>query len=447
MATTVKLAPPEEDMVLRLCALDVPWVVVPPIQRVLLFDDAGGQLPPFPFLVGSLRASLTATLARFPPLAGRVVFLPSTGDAAIDCSASYSGGGGVRFVVAEMDDADARKLAADADHDVDAFRAFTPELQTDALPAEVLAVRVTRLKGGVAVGVAVHHAVADGRSLWRFLEAWAGACRGDDAVLVAAPPTFDLPDVALPAGGEELVRSTLRKYAPHLPLANPQFARNPINMPRRTFTLAAQLIHRLKQRIVNLTTSVPSVQPTMAAPSSFVAITALTWVSFVRSKHPVTISDADDVYLLFFFDCRGRRGIDPQVSDNYFGTCITGFLVKATASELLAEDGVAVAAAALQGEVRRAAENPVSGWNWLDLFSWLPQDRLVNVSGSTRFPAYEVADFGWGAPSRTELVSVNNGQVVLIAAKGGCGGVQASVCMHPDHMDAFNAHFLNCLVD
>jgi hypothetical protein len=79
--------------------------------------------------------------------------------------------------------------------------------------------------------------------------------------------------------------------------------------------------------------------------------------------------------------------------------------------------------------------------------SWLPLDRFVNVSGSTRFPAYEAANFGWGAPARTELVTMNNGgQVVLVAAKGDGGGVQASVCMEPDHMDAFNSHFLSYLV-
>jgi hypothetical protein len=210
-----RVSPPPEDLVLRLSALDAQWLTIPVIQRVLLFDDAGGELPPFASLASSLRASLEATLARFPPLAGRIVFLPSTGDAAIDCSASDSdGSGGVRFVVAEMDDADARRLAGDADHDVDAFKALVPELAVEALPVEVLALQVTRLKGGVAVGVAMHHAVVDGRSVWSFLEAWAAACRGDDAV---DAPTFDRAVVALP-GGEELARSTLRKYTPDLPL-------------------------------------------------------------------------------------------------------------------------------------------------------------------------------------------------------------------------------------
>jgi hypothetical protein len=199
----------ESSALLRLSALDAPWILVPLIQRVLIYD---GQLPPFASLVGSLRASLAATLARFPPLAGRIVFLPSTGDAAIDCSGSELDGG-VRFLVAEMDEADAEKLAGDADHDVDTFQQLLPELATSPLPVEVLAVQVTRLRGGVAIGVALHHAVVDGRALWMFLEAWAAACRGD---AVAVEPTFDRAAIALP-GGEELTRSTLRKYMPNLP--------------------------------------------------------------------------------------------------------------------------------------------------------------------------------------------------------------------------------------
>uniref|UniRef100_A0ACD5ZVC6 Uncharacterized protein n=1 Tax=Avena sativa TaxID=4498 RepID=A0ACD5ZVC6_AVESA len=203
--------PPGDSSLLRLSALDAPWLLVPLIQRVLIYE---GQLPPFESIVSSLLASLATSLARFPPLAGKIVFLPSTGDVAVDCSGSELDGG-VRFIVAEMDEADAVKLSGHADHDVDTFQQLLPELETNALPAEVLAVQVTRLRGGVAIGVALHHAVVDGRSLWMFLEAWAAACRGDTA---AVAPSFGRAAIALP-GGDELTRSTLRKYMPCLPLA------------------------------------------------------------------------------------------------------------------------------------------------------------------------------------------------------------------------------------
>uniref|UniRef100_A0ACD5ZXQ4 Uncharacterized protein n=1 Tax=Avena sativa TaxID=4498 RepID=A0ACD5ZXQ4_AVESA len=229
------------------------------------------------------------------------------------------------------------------------------------------------------------------------------------------------------------------------------FPASPIVVPRRTFTITEERIDHLKQRVAQLIrptheSSAEAARP----PSSFVAVAALAWVSYVQSKHPSAISADQDVYLYFFFDIRGRRGIVPPVSESYFGTCVTGCLAKGKAGDLLAEDGIATAAAAVQGEVRRALENPLANWDWIALAaSTLSLDAaLVSISGSTRFPAYEAANFGWGPLGRTELVTMNSaGQVVLVAAKGGGGGVQASVCMNADHMEAFDSHFTSSSLD
>ncbi|KAL6840825.1 hypothetical protein ACP4OV_029351 [Aristida adscensionis] len=428
--------PPEP---LRLSALDALWIALPLIQRVLVFDGgAGGDLPPFASVVAALRASLADTLARFPPLAGKVVHLPSTGDAAIDCTAEGVAAG-VRFLVAESDDADVPRLAADPDHDLEAFRGLVPALDAGALPAETFAAQVTRLRrgGGVALGVAMHHGVADGRSVWRFLQAWAAACRGEgEADAAAAPPAFDRAALKLP-GGEELARSVLRKYAPELPVATMAGVLVRPNLARRTFTFSAHQMRRLKHRIA---TADPATPP----PSSFVAVAALAWVSFVRAKHPAVVSPADEVTLFFLADVRTR--LDPPPGDAYFGTCVAGCLARAAARDLLLAGGVgiAAAAAAVQAEVRRAAAAPLALWDWMELVGRVDLERVVNMTGSTRFPAYEAADFGWGAPARTELVTMNHdGQVVLLAGKGGGGGVQASVSIHEAHMDAFRAHFLS----
>jgi hypothetical protein len=160
---------------------------------------------------------------------------------------------------------------------------------------------------------------------------------------------------------------------------------------------------------------------------------ALAWVSAVRARHPDVVTSPDDEVTLFFFaDCRAR--LDPPPGDGYFGTCISGCLAR----DLLAEDdddSLARAAAAV------AAEEPLALWDWMSLAGSVDLDRLVNVSGSTRFPAYQVADFGWGPPTRTELVTMNHdGQVVLV---GGKGGVQASVSLNPAHMDAFKSSFFS----
>ncbi|CAL5010454.1 unnamed protein product [Urochloa decumbens] len=431
--------PPEP---LRLSALDAQWVTLPLIQRLLIFVDGAGSFPPFESAVAALRASLAETVARFPPLAARIVHQPATGDAAIDCTAAgVAAAGGVRFLVAQMG-ADAARLAGEEEHDAAAFGRLVPALDAGQLPAETMAAQVTRLRGGLALGVAVHHAVADGRSVWMFLEAWAAACRGDVGAAVAAPPAFDRAAVRLP-GGEELTRAVLRKYAPDLPLAAVAGHLIRPNLSRRTFTITAQDMRRLKQRITD------DLSPAAAAPppSSFVAVAALAWVSFVHAKHPAGIVSADDeVYLFFFADCRTR--LDPPPGDNYFGTCISGCLARTAARDLLAENGLSVAAAAVAAEIRRAAVDPLAGWDWMSTVEGVNLDRLVNLAGSTRFSAYEATDFGWGPPGRTELVTMNHdGQVVVVAGKkggdGGAGGVQASVSLHPVHMDAYKSHFLS----
>nr|CAB3482304.1 unnamed protein product [Digitaria exilis] len=422
------------------------------VARLLIFSDsddggaAGGNTnvpPPFASAVASLRASLAETLTRFPPLAGRIVHLPDTGDAAFDCTAAGVAGG-VRFIAAEMIGVDAARLAGEEEHDAEVFRRLVPELDAGELPAETMAAQVTRLRGGMAIGVAVHHAVVDGRSVWRFLEAWAAACRGggeDDDDDVEPPPTFDRAAIELPSG-EELARAVLRKHAPDLPKAAVAGRLVQPNLSRRTFSITARDMQCLKHRIAD-------VSPTghaATSPSSFIAVASLAWVSFVHAKHRAgNVSPNDEVYLSFFADCRTR--LNPPPGDHYFGVCISGCLARVTARDLLAENGVGVAAVLVAEQVRRAMLDALAGWDWRSTVKEVDKDRVVILSGSNKFSAYEVTDFGWGLPARTELVTMNHdGQVVLVAGKKGGdsdGGMQASVSLHPAHMGMYKSYFLS----
>ncbi|TVU43019.1 hypothetical protein EJB05_09449, partial [Eragrostis curvula] len=341
--------PPEP---LLLSAMDAEWLAHPLMQCLLIFVGGGGDrsiIPPFPSVVAALRASLAGTVARFPTLGGRIVRLPATGDAAIDCGAHD--GGGVRFVVADQSDgADARRLAGDADHDSEAFRRLVPALDAGRLPAETMAVMVTRLRGGVALGVAMHHAVVDGRSFWRFVQAGNATRR-------------------------RRRRTTVRRSSS--PAAR--------SSPGACFGISVQQLQRLKQRIAERSPR------RAAAPSSFVAVVALAWVSFVRAKHPDVIGPSDEVTLFFFADC--RTCLDPPPGDSYFGTCITGCLARATARDLLAEDD---------------------------------DDSVAHAAAA---------------------VAEEDGQVVLLAGKGGDASVQVSVSLNPAHMEAFKSYFMSYLAD
>ncbi|GJN26283.1 hypothetical protein PR202_gb14204 [Eleusine coracana subsp. coracana] len=131
-----------------------------------------------------------------------LVHLADTVDVAISCFVSDDGG---KFVVTESG-ADARRLALDEEHDVYTFERLVPKVYMTVLPASVLVVQATRLEGGsMPIGVTVHHGVADGRSLWRFMEAWVASCHGDTP---PALPTFDRLLVR-PTSVEELDQSIM----------------------------------------------------------------------------------------------------------------------------------------------------------------------------------------------------------------------------------------------
>ncbi|BAF23018.2 Os08g0174100 [Oryza sativa Japonica Group] len=223
-------APVERERV-GLSFFDTPWVVLPPIQRVFLYEMSaaaaadGGGGDGFAAAVERLKGSLAATLVLYLPLAGKLVYVEETEDVVVDCAAADDADAGVAFVEAEAEDAaaedmDVLRLAGDEAHDVAAFLALVPELDTRALPAPVLSVQATRLGGGagLALGLSVHHAVADGRAVWQFMEAWSSAARVGSPVTKSLGAPHYRREAAIPQpDGGELARHMLKLVAPKLP--------------------------------------------------------------------------------------------------------------------------------------------------------------------------------------------------------------------------------------
>ncbi|KAF0890829.1 hypothetical protein E2562_004310 [Oryza meyeriana var. granulata] len=403
------------------------------MQHVLFYEVAG--LPPFDSVVRSLQSSLNATLESFAPLAGKLAYLEDTGDVAIACSASD----GVKFVTAESD-ADARRLAGDELHDLQTFEQLVPELDMSKLPTSVLAVQATRLEGGLAVGVMVHHGIADGKSFWIFVEAWAAACRGETP---AATPCFDRSAIKLHIV-VEIARSVLRKYTPKLPVVPEQnlFVGEHKRFTRRTFTVDAKQLERLKQSIAR--DGEARGEPLVRPPPTFVAVIAMAWTLFARCK--TTAADDGEVFVLFLADVRER--LDPPVDARYFGTCLSLCVARLPVNDLHGDCALAAAASSIQEEILKLAEDPRAGWEFMSLMkkTGIDMDRTMNVSGSPVFRPYDVADFGWGKPRRTEPIRMNHdGQVALVRDKDG-RGVQVSVSLHqPAHMVAFKSELLELL--
>uniref|UniRef100_A0A453DSE4 Anthocyanin 5-aromatic acyltransferase n=1 Tax=Aegilops tauschii subsp. strangulata TaxID=200361 RepID=A0A453DSE4_AEGTS len=212
-------------------------------------------------------------------------------------------------------------------------------------------------------------------------------------------------------------------------------------LARRTFYLGADEIRSLRRRIDDLASAEAGGDAPKPKPvSTFVALAALSWTAFVRSKG---LAAGDDTYLAFLADLRSR--LDPCVSEAYLGNCVRACLAScADAADLLGQAGILRAARAVQAAVAEMEAAPLSGTDkgWMQKLMRLPFQRLTNVAASPRFRAYEAADFGFGKPARVELVSMNHdGEMVLVGGRGD-GEVQASVSINPAHMDAFKACIL-----
>uniref|UniRef100_A0A0E0EXI9 Uncharacterized protein n=1 Tax=Oryza meridionalis TaxID=40149 RepID=A0A0E0EXI9_9ORYZ len=417
-----------------LSPFDAYWVVLPPVRRVFLFPSPPPP-PPFGDVVRALRDSLEAVLPAFYPFVGALVYSPEEEEGSV--SIVVDAGGGVAFVEAETDLDIGRLVDEGEEHDEDALRQLVPDIRRDELPAPVMAAQVTEFVGGgggVAVGVAVHHAAADGRGLWRFLEMWSAAAATAAAAAMAtgvrealpSPPPPPLHDRTLVRfdGDGELARLFLRQIAPDLP----KIVHAPLRQCRlsRRTTFAAPAVKLLKQR---------ATAGGGKAPSTFAAMAAHGWVSIARAS-----GLADDgggpVFAVFLADARAL--MSPPAPGAYAGNCVA-----VCAASLEGADAHARAAAAVGGAVDAARRDPLGDRaRWHDKFARIPPGRAVIMAGSPCFPAYAV-EFGLGRPAaRAELASMNHdGEVVLVGGRE-AGSVQASVAIAADKMPAFREMFV-----
>nr|CAD1837084.1 unnamed protein product [Ananas comosus var. bracteatus] len=125
-----------------------------------------------------------------------VFFYSATPSAAADVGILKSSlSTGVDFFEARAADADLSEILSSDESDLNELKKFLPCSKgeascCDSEPTVILSVQATVFRcGGIAVGACVSHKIADGRSLFLFLQAWAAAVRGSFSSENA--PSFD----------------------------------------------------------------------------------------------------------------------------------------------------------------------------------------------------------------------------------------------------------------
>ncbi|XP_037470986.1 malonyl-coenzyme A:anthocyanin 3-O-glucoside-6''-O-malonyltransferase-like, partial [Triticum dicoccoides] len=309
LESAVVAPPPAPETSLPLTFFDVYWLNSPPVERVFLYrltpDTTGNDLVPSA-IISSLRSSLSQALRAYFPLAGRLRLTPGTADR---YELHYQPGDGVAFTVAGYA-VDVDELAADGPREVARILSLVPPLSTGVGP--VLALQATVLRGGLAIGISLHHAACDGASSTRFLHTWAAASSGAaappppvvDRSLVTKDPSFShIYDIYV----GDLTSTEEMEY---VEMSSDKLL--------ATFTLSREDIQRVKDVVFSAAGDAGAPPPRC---SSLVATFGFIWSCYQRAKDDAEASSGDPTYILFSVDHRSRIKPDP-VPDEYLGNCI-----------------------------------------------------------------------------------------------------------------------------
>ncbi|KAJ0963123.1 hypothetical protein J5N97_028245 [Dioscorea zingiberensis] len=432
----VKAQPPPQLPADQKCHL-TPWdlAMFSPhyIQKGHLFANLPAALS-IDMIVQNLKASLSAALHHFYPLAGRFATENELDDDGkvtgmfvfIDCNNE-----GAEFVHADAQLISVEDVLAPAS-DVPTFvRSLFPldgAVNHDGHSIPLLAVQLTVLADGVFLGCSFNHAVGDGTSFWHFFNTWAEISRSDKSahfhdVTLSRPPVHDRyfidgakPPLKLPFTDES---EFIERYSP-APLRE------------KVFHFSSEVIAKLKEK-ANQELGTSKI-------SSFQSLSALMWRCITRARR----FPAEQVT-----SCRvaiqNRARLQPALSPDYFGNSIYSLRITATAGELLGngfgwvawvihEGVVAHTDDAIRGMVRKWMDAPmVYKLSMFDEFS-------VVMGSSPRFDMYG-CEFGWGKAVALRSGSGNksDGKVSSYPGREGGGSVDLEVCLNPQSMAALEA--------
>ncbi|KAK1319176.1 BAHD acyltransferase [Acorus calamus] len=363
-----------------------------------------------------LRSSLSDTLTRFYPLAGRIKKCPSSDKIYVECNDE-----GVEFTTSRVE------------HDLDSFLADPPIMQLGQLfpmggssfssyDRPLLSVQFNEFTpgGGCALGVTMSHKLADGTSFMEFLKAWADVTRGrgvhacpkfESAALF--PPRDVLPEIQITPAAQSTARLLIRARQLETLRDSPAYAQERARTPTRVEAVIA-LLWRCAMRAA---------------------------VGEARARRPEGLVPVNL-----------RPRMRPQLTEDYFGNLFAvvypsggervgeeheqGFLEGRLREAISGLNGatheelMAAAAVAAERAVKAAAERAVA------IAAGAEEVERYMFTSWCRFPFYET-DFGWGEPAWVAVPPFDlKNWFVLMSARGG-DGVEVWAGLEEAEMEGF----------
>ncbi|XP_052289117.1 shikimate O-hydroxycinnamoyltransferase-like [Citrus sinensis] len=381
-----------------------------------------------------LKEALSKALVLFYPVAGRLG-INENGRIEIQCN-----GEGVLFVEAETDFA------------IDDFKDFTPRLEFQKLvpnpavdhssnisshPLLVLQVlpntpftgKYTYFKcEGTALGVGLHHTLADGVSALHFINTWASIARGDTTI---TPPFFD--------------RTLLKAHIPpspkfhHIEYDPPPFLKIPTspsefeNISTATFDITREQLNTLKAKSKK--------DDETANFTTYEALAAHIWRCVSKAR-----CLPDDQPTKLYIATDGRFRINPKLPLGYFGNALFTATPVTLSGDLQSEPLPSTVKRIQKALKQMTDEYLKSALDYLEVQSDLTslvrgastfRSPNLNINNWRRLPLYD-ADFGWGRPIfMGPAVVVYEGTIYMLASPNNDGGLLLIVRLEADHMQLF----------
>ncbi|XP_010035162.2 BAHD acyltransferase DCR [Eucalyptus grandis] len=391
----------------QLVTFDLPYLAFFYNQKLMFYK--GGD---FEGMVAKLKDGLELVLEEFYQLAGKLG-KDEEGVFRVEYDDNMDG---VEVVEVAAEAVSVEDLAAEEGTSI--FKDFIPYngiLNLEGLHRPLLAIQLTKLKDGLAIGCAFNHAILDGNSTWHFMSSWAQACGGSPAV--SAPLFLD----------RTKSRNTRVKLDPSL-LPNPSaLSSEPPEPPlrERVFRFSESSIDKIKSMVNASTPSGGSMTF-----STFQALSVHIWRHVTKAR---CLKPEDVTVFTVFVDCRKR--VDPPVPETYFGNLIQAIFTGTAAGLLLAhppEFGAAIIQKAILAHDAKAIDERNKMWeSQPKIFKYKDAGpNCVAVGSSPRFKVYEV-DFGWGRPEGVRSGTNNrfDGMVYLYQGKSGGRSIDVEISL------------------
>ena len=356
-----------------------------------------------------LKKTLSETLIRFYPLAGRV-----KDNISIDCSDQ-----GVPYLEAQVD----CQLSDFTCHpDSMELNKFIP-FATDDVVDIVLAIQVNTFKcGGIAIGVCISHKAADAWSMVMFVNGWAAVARRDTG---AVCPQFGLASLFPPIN--------LSGFDPSTGITKEKIV-------TKRFIFSSSSVAALREKYADHSTA----DDPPRRPTRIEALSAFIWSRFVAVSHGM--ADTERVCtMLHAVNIRLR--MDPPLPENYFGNifrfaAITPSMedVKEGKCHALAKQ-MGEAIEKIDGDYIKKLREGIQHLNFQkERAEKFTKDEIdsFRFTSFCRFPVYE-ADFGWGKPIWVGSASLPFKNLVFFVDSGGSneGGIEAWINSVEEDMAKF----------